>query len=107
MRHRRPGFVRIGFCELDADYEVIDALKVELSRLDDDAAVDGYRIAFDYAIFGQRLLSSLYPPNTILLRKGRFSVEDKGHTETWAVQGRVKDLRARITHDDGNRQSNG
>jgi glycosyltransferase involved in cell wall biosynthesis len=85
---------------LDADYEVTEALKVELSRLDADAAVDAYRIAFDYAIYGRKLVTSLYPPNTILLRKGRFSVWDRGHTEAWTVQGPVKTLQAHIVHDD-------
>src|SRR5262245_53515940 len=42
---------------LDADYEVTDAVKDELSRLDGSAAIDAYRIAFDYAIFGQKLIS--------------------------------------------------
>jgi glycosyltransferase involved in cell wall biosynthesis len=85
---------------LDADYQVSDALKHELSLLDANAPVDAYRIPFDYAIFGRRLMSSLYPSNTILLRKNRFSVADKGHTEAWAVEGTVKDLRGRIVHDD-------
>jgi glycosyltransferase involved in cell wall biosynthesis len=85
---------------LDADYEVTEALKVELLRLDTTAAVDAYRISFDYAIFGRKLISSLYPPNTILLRKGKFSVQDKGHTEMWTVRGPVRDLKARIIHDD-------
>ena len=85
---------------LDADYQVTDALRAELSHLNPDDAVDAYRIAFDYAVFGRKLLSSLYPPNTILLRKDRFSVSDKGHTEAWTVQGPVKDLKARIVHDD-------
>src|SRR5262245_23601525 len=77
---------------LDADYEVTQALKDELSRLDPTAHVDGYRVSFDYAIFGQRLNSSLYPSNTLLLRKNKFLVRDKGHTEAWTVQGPVKDL---------------
>src|SRR5262245_25231316 len=85
---------------LDADYEVTEALKAEFSGLDADAAVDAYRISFDYAIFGRRLISSLYPPNTILLRKGRIAVWDKGHTEAWIVQGLVKNLKACIVHDD-------
>ena len=38
---------------LDADYEVTEALKDELSRLDADAAVDAYRISFDYAILDE------------------------------------------------------
>jgi Glycosyl transferase family 2 len=85
---------------LDADYHVSDALTTELSRLAPDAAVNAYRIGFDYAVFSHKLLSSLYPPNTILLRKGFFSIRDKGHTETWDVQGPIATLRGRIIHDD-------
>jgi len=85
---------------LDADYEVTEALRRELARLDPDGEFDGYRIAFDYAIFGRKLVSSLYPPNTVLLRTGRFSVWDKGHTEAWRVEGPVKSLKGSITHDD-------
>src|SRR2546425_2068800 len=85
---------------LDADYQVSDALIAELAELDPHAPVNGYRIGFDYAIFSRKLLSSLYPPNTILLRKGCFSVRDRGHTEVWQVTGRVASLSARITHDD-------
>ena len=85
---------------LDADYQVSDALITELAELDPHAPVSGYRIGFDYAIFSRKLLSSLYPPNTILLRKGCFSVRDRGHTEVWQVNGRVAPLTGRITHDD-------
>jgi glycosyltransferase involved in cell wall biosynthesis len=85
---------------LDADYEVTEELKVELSQLDADSPVDAYRISFDYAIFGRKLVSSLYPPKTILLRRGKFSIEDKGHTEGWTVRGAVKSLKASIIHDD-------
>jgi glycosyltransferase involved in cell wall biosynthesis len=85
---------------LDADYEVTEALKVELSRLNADATVNAYRISFDYAIFGRKLISSLYPPNTILVRKGQFSIRDRGHTEEWTVYGPVANLKARILHND-------
>jgi glycosyltransferase involved in cell wall biosynthesis len=85
---------------LDADYQLTAALRSELARLDPNAAVSAYRIAFDYAIFSHRLLSSLYPPNTILLRKDRVSIWDKGHTEVWSVDGPVATLRGRIIHDD-------
>jgi glycosyltransferase involved in cell wall biosynthesis len=85
---------------LDADYQVPEALIEELRRLDPNAPVSAYRIAFDYAIFSRRLISSLYPANTVLLRKDRFTVWDKGHTEAWSVEGTVKTLTARITHDD-------
>jgi len=79
---------------------VTESLKDELSRLDPTAAVDGYLISFDYAIFGQGLISSLYPSNTILLRKNKFLVRDKGHKEAWTVYGPVKDLKGCIIHDD-------
>ena len=85
---------------LDADYQVSDALVAELAALDPNAPVSAYRVSFDYAIFSRNLLSSLYPANTVLLRKGRFSVRDKGHTETWDVNGPVATLSARIIHDD-------
>src|SRR5208282_6416368 len=85
---------------LDADYQLSEDLIEELKQLDPDAAVDGYSIAFDYAIFSHKLRSSLYPANTVLLRRGRFTVTDKGHTESWTVEGPVKKLNARIIHDD-------
>jgi glycosyltransferase involved in cell wall biosynthesis len=85
---------------LDADYQVSDALVSELAQLDPNAPVSAYRIQFDYAIFSHKILASLYPANTILLRNGRFSVWDKGHTEAWDVTGPIATLSGRVTHDD-------
>ena len=85
---------------LDADYQVSDGLVAELAQLDSNAPVSAYRISFDYAIFSHNLLSSYYPANTILLRKGCFAVLDRGHTEIWEVNGPISVLRARIIHDD-------
>jgi glycosyltransferase involved in cell wall biosynthesis len=85
---------------LDADYQMSDALVAELAQLDPNASVSAYRIGFDYAIFSHKLLSSFYPPNTILLRKGRFAVRDRGHTEAWDVNGPIAELNSRIIHDD-------
>jgi glycosyltransferase involved in cell wall biosynthesis len=85
---------------LDADYEVINPLIMELARLDPNEPVNGYSISFDYAIYSRKLRSSLYPANTILLRRGCFSIRDKGHTEIWDVHGAVGALSSRIIHDD-------
>ena len=85
---------------LDADYQVPEELVAEMVRLDPAAPVAAYRIGFDYAIFGRRLIGSLYPSNTILLRRGKFSVIDRGHTEAWTIDGRVGGLSARVVHDD-------
>jgi glycosyltransferase involved in cell wall biosynthesis len=85
---------------LDADYQVSDALASEFAQLDPDAPVSAYRIRFDYAIFSEKLFSSLYPANTILLRKNKFRVWDKGHTEAWDVNGSIATLSGRVLHDD-------
>jgi glycosyltransferase involved in cell wall biosynthesis len=85
---------------LDADYQMSDALIAEIAALDPNAPISAYRLSFDYAIFSHKLLSSLYPPNTLLLRRGRFSVQDRGHTEAWDVNGPVATLGATIVHDD-------
>jgi glycosyltransferase involved in cell wall biosynthesis len=94
------GIVTDWILRLDADYLVSDALVSEFAQLDPTAPVSAYRIGFDYAIFSRNLLSSFYPPNTILLRKGRFGVVDRGHTEAWEVNGPIAGLSARIIHDD-------
>jgi glycosyltransferase involved in cell wall biosynthesis len=85
---------------LDADYQVTDELVKELSRLDPNAPFNAYRIGFDYAIYSRKLVSSFYPPNTILLRMGHFAITQRGHTEAWSVEGPIGKLRACIVHDD-------
>jgi glycosyltransferase involved in cell wall biosynthesis len=85
---------------LDADYQVNEALVREMAALDPAAPVSAYKIGFDYAVFSHRLISSLYPANTILLRRDCVSVWDKGHTEVWSVNGPMGILKTRIIHDD-------
>jgi hypothetical protein len=72
----------------------------EMARLDPGTSENAYRIGFDYAVYGRILAASLYPANTILLRRGFFAVHDAGHTESWEVAGPVGNLKARIVHDD-------
>lgn len=85
---------------LDADYKLPPELVAEMAQLDPDAPCDAYVASFDYAIFGRRLRASLYPPKPILLRRGRFTLRDAGHTEAWDIDGPVRRLRARVLHDD-------
>jgi glycosyltransferase involved in cell wall biosynthesis len=85
---------------LDADYQLTEKFVYELSQLDPPAEVSAYAVSFDYAIFSHKLRSSLYPPNTILLRRGRFKIRDNGHTESWDVDGPIGSLQAHVTHDD-------
>ncbi len=85
---------------LDSDYWLSEALLEELRDLQPAPDVSAYRIGFDYAIFAHRLRASLYPANTILLRRGRFTVLDRGHTEAWEAHGLVGELQGRVVHDD-------
>jgi hypothetical protein len=52
---------------------VSDALVAEIAALDPNAPVGAYRVSFDYAIFSRKPVSSLYPANTLLLRKGTIA----------------------------------
>lgn len=85
---------------LDADYQVTPALRDELAALVPPAEIAAYRVDFGYAIFGRRLSASLYPSNTVLFRRGRAQVFDKGHTEGWRIDGPVDQLKGEIIHDD-------
>jgi len=85
---------------MDADYLVTPELRDELAALVPPADIDGYRVDFGYAIFGRRLSASLYPSNTVLFRRGKVEVFDKGHTEGWRVLGAVGQLKGKIIHDD-------
>lgn len=88
---------------LDADYLLTDELIQELQRLNPEAPVSAYRVAFDYIVFSRRLRSSMYPPNTILLRRGKFRIQENGHTERWMIDGSIATLRGRVLHDDRKR----
>lgn len=85
---------------LDADYQMSDELIREMASLRPDASVAAYRVNFDYAIFSHKILASLYPPKPVLLRQGRYSISNLGHTEGWIVDGPVTRLKSRIVHDD-------
>jgi len=85
---------------LDADYQLSDAFIAELASLKPQNEVSGYIAEFDYAVFSQKLIASLYPPKPVLLRQGCYAISDDGHTEVWFVDGAVGRLRGRIVHDD-------
>jgi glycosyltransferase involved in cell wall biosynthesis len=85
---------------LDADYQLSDALISEIAELSPDPSISAYRVDFAYAVFSQNLRGSLYPPNTLLLRRGCFSVRNRGHTEVWEVRGAIAALNGRVIHDD-------
>ena len=84
---------------LDADYTLPSSFISELQELD-LTSVNAYRVSFVYAIYSRPLCASLYPANTILLRRGHFDISDDGHTERWKVSGPIGTMEARVWHDD-------
>lgn len=97
---QQTGIATSWILRLDADYQIPAPLVDEISRLDPDGPESAYRVAFDYAVFSRKLLATLYPPNTLLLKVGCFTVRDEGHTEAWTVEGPVGFLKEHAIHDD-------
>jgi glycosyltransferase involved in cell wall biosynthesis len=85
---------------LDADYELSDELLDELRTLVPGEAVAGYRVGFVYRIHGRPLRGSLYPPRTVLYRRGRGFYRQEGHGHRVCIESNVLPLRGVIYHDD-------
>ena len=85
---------------LDADYVLSDELVKELRSLVPPDRVAGYRARFVYSIHGRPLRGSLYPPRTVLYRKGHASYRQEGHAHRVIVDGDVLPLAGVIYHDD-------
>ena len=85
---------------LDADYVLSEPLIAELAALSPSPECNGYRARFEYVVRGQRLWGSLYPPVTVLFRRGSARYVQDGHTQRLQVPGAVGDLGAPIAHDD-------
>jgi len=85
---------------LDADYFATDAFVRELAALQPPQNVSAYEARFIYAIDGRPLRATLYTPRPVLLRIGRFSIYQDGHTQRVRVDGAIERLREPLIHDD-------
>jgi glycosyltransferase involved in cell wall biosynthesis len=85
---------------LDADYVLTDEFLAEIETLSPDSDVKGYRAKFVYCVSGKRLISGIYPPVSVLYRRGDASYSQDGHTQKLALAGRIENLQAPILHDD-------
>jgi glycosyltransferase involved in cell wall biosynthesis len=85
---------------MDADYVLSDELVAELAALLPDEATRGYNTSFVYKIGGRPLRGSLYPSRTVLYRRAGSFYEDDGHTQRVRVEGRIRDLKGPVYHDD-------
>lgn len=85
---------------LDADYVLTDGLIDELKRLESQEGTNGYKIGFQYLVYGERLVRSIYPPVTALFRRTKSFYEEDGHSHKIHVEGGIGRLREYILHDD-------
>lgn len=85
---------------LDADYVLGLDFISEVSALNPADDVHGLSAGFEYWILGRPLRGSLYPPRTVLYRRGSAMYEDDGHGHRVRITGKVQALVGRIAHDD-------
>lgn len=84
---------------LDADYVCPPALGEEIRSLTPQH--DAYAANFVYAIHGQPLRGTLYPPRMMLFRTRRFRYVQDGHTQQLDLQRATFGwLNSKIWHDD-------
>ena len=88
---------------LDADFLLPPPLIKEMSQLNPPHEVSGYLVKFIYAVYGQPLRASVYPPLVSLFRKDRSFYYQDGHTERIRVEGKIESLKGFIIHDDRKR----
>jgi len=85
---------------LDADYELSEALLMEMESLVPPQEVAGYRVPFVYRIHGKPLRGTLYPPRVVLYRRDQAIYRKQGHGHRVSVDGEIRALRGVIYHDD-------
>jgi len=77
---KRTGIESEWVLALDADYVITKDFLTELKTLRASPDIKGYRAKFVYCINGKRLTSGIYPPVTVLYRRGDASYFQDGHT---------------------------
>lgn len=85
---------------LDADYVLTKECAAEVNALQPAADVEGYRARFIYCVNGKRIRGGVYPPVTVLYRRGKASYIQDGHTHKLVLNGRIENLKESILHDD-------
>lgn len=85
---------------LDADYVLTDEIVREIQALHPDPQTVGFQASFAYCIDGRPLRCGVYPPVTVLYRRGTGRYEQDGHAHRIRLAGQIQPLRSRIQHDD-------
>jgi glycosyltransferase involved in cell wall biosynthesis len=85
---------------LDADFFVPEEFRREVESLKPSDSVVAYAAGFRFLIAGKALRSSIYPPRTVLFKRGSCQYIDEGHTQVLKANGEVILLQSRLDHDD-------
>lgn len=85
---------------LDADYHLTEAFIEELKALTPNEETVGYQARFGYCINGGRIRSGVYPPVVVLYRREPARYQEDGHTQRLVIDGQIRELKARVFHDD-------
>lgn len=85
---------------LDADYTLTDKLINEIKSLSLSSNSAGFEASFIYAINGQNLPGSLYPPRTVLYQRKFAHYQQDGHAHRVIIDGEITKLKGKIIHDD-------
>jgi glycosyltransferase involved in cell wall biosynthesis len=85
---------------LDADYILTPALQDELRSLAPISSINGFRVSFQYCVYGLTLRGSAYPPVVVLYRPEHAHYRQDGHAHRVVINGSVESLRAFMLHDD-------
>lgn len=85
---------------LDADYILSDEFIHQISNCAGQEGVAVCSARFKYCIAGKPLLASLYPPRTVLFRRGDARYVNVGHGHRVEINGKTNMLGSYIFHDD-------
>ena len=85
---------------LDADYVMTESLIKEIQTLNPTTKNTGFQVSFIYAINGNNLPGSLYPPRIVLYQRKHAQYQQDGHAHRVAINGEIGILNNKIIHDD-------
>tara|TARA_R110002096_G_scaffold285073_15_gene478931 strand:+ start:2342 stop:3112 length:771 start_codon:yes stop_codon:yes gene_type:complete len=85
---------------LDADFILSEQFPDELQSIPKDCPEAGFKSRFVYCIEGAPLRGTLYPPRTVLFRKGSPTYVQDGHGHRLINDEPSRLLETRIEHDD-------
>ena len=85
---------------IDADYRMEENFWKELEEAAESEDLAGLSCRFKFAVYSHIIRGAIYPPRIIVHRSTHCSYYMVAHTQSLRVEGRVKEMRSHLTHDD-------